>query len=138
MKTTTKRAATKTSTVPSLADLLDTIGYHVATVMTHAPGPTVMHLEAISFGCGVGGFEGTDCPLVILEGSIRAASGSDPWGAWAQVTIGGERVGNRHGGYKAIMKAYAPVVAWVAAYHAAAVVEPAAATAGPSLAKAVA
>lgn len=146
MKNTTKRGATKSNTpapvVPSLAEVLDLMAYHVAEIMTARPGPTVADLPAISFGCGLGGWEGTDCPFVMVQGTITAATEAfakdgGAWGAWAQVVLNGRAVGNRHGGYKAIAAAYAPVIAWVAAYHArAAVAALVADTAGPAVAKA--
>lgn len=142
MKSTTKRGATKatkTVEVPSLAEVLGLLAGHVANVMTAEPGATVADLPAISFGCGLGGYAGTDCPLVILQGTITAARpGFDggAWGPWAQVVLNGEACGNRHGATRAISKAYAPVVAWVVAYHAAKeAAELVAATPGPQLAK---
>lgn len=145
MKNTTKRGATKSNpapSVPSLAEVLDLMAYHVASVMTAQPGPSVADLPAISFGCGLGGWEGTDCPFVMMQGTITAVTGAfakdgGAWGPWAQVVLNGRSVGNRHGGYKAIAAAYAPVIAWVAAYHArAAVADLVASTDGPAIAKA--
>lgn len=112
-----KVAAAAKSEVPTLADVLDTMAYHVGNMMTARPGETVADLTEISFGCGLGGY-GEGCPTVILQGTIRSAGGADAWGPWAQVTLNGKALGNRHGGQKEIARAYAPVVAWVAAYHA--------------------
>ncbi len=143
MMKTTKRGATKSNpapVVPSLADVLATLAGHVENIMTVRPGPGVER-STITIGCGLGGYPGTDAPFVLLEGTLTAASGTfakdgGEWGIWAQVTLNGENHGNRHGGSKAIAAAYAPVIAWVAAYHArAAIAAVVAETAGPAIAK---
>lgn len=110
--------------VPSLEEALGLLAGHVKSVMTAQPGRSVSFLTEVYFGCGLGGWEGTGCPSVLLEGKIEAATGAcaadgGPWGEWAQVTLNGQSCGNRHGAARAIAEAYAPVIAWVAAYHAA-------------------
>lgn len=125
--------------VPTLAQLLGTIAGHVAHIMTYAPGRTVSDLRTVRLGCGVGGFPGTDCPLVIVDGTItRVADDSDggAWGDWAQVVFDGRSVGNRYGAVRAYTEAVAPVVAWVAAYWAAKAAAAVAAANGPAVAKA--
>jgi len=108
--------------VPSLEDVLSTLAFHVSGLMTDRPGEGVKR-SSVGVGFGLGGYKGTDCPCVFVEGHITAAcpvgdSKEDPWGGWAQVTLDGRLRGNRSGGREYLMKAYAPVIAWVAAYHA--------------------
>lgn len=112
----TKRAATKTvakttaSTVPSLEQVLSTMAYHIADLTT-ARG---------HFNAGIGGFT-PDAPFVMFECEItECKSTADSWGVAANCAIkGGSVRGSRVGARNAIVAAYAPVIAWVAAWHAA-------------------
>lgn len=149
-KTTTAKAkaagtAKAEPWVPTLAEVLETMAGHVAHMMTRRPGESMSHLRTVEVGCGIGGYEGTDCPLVILSGTITAVDDSDgrevdaggPWGEWAQVELNGRKLGNRWGAKAEIARAYAPVIAWVAAYHARkAAAELVAGTPRPELARA--
>lgn len=105
--------------VPTLERLMTTIAGHSAHIMTYGPGPTVTDRESVYLGCGVGGWEGTDCPFAFFQSRVHRVEGSEPWGPWAQVKIGDASIGNRHAALAHYAALCAPVVAWVAAYWAA-------------------
>lgn len=133
MKTTTtttkglkKTTATTRPVVPSLEQVLDTMAFHIGELMTHAPGETVSDRTSIDFTAGIGGWEGTGCPLVIVTITMHRDASADPWGKWVRCELpDGTVLGNRCAARKHLAAAYAPVIAWVAAHHArAAAAEP--------------
>jgi hypothetical protein len=98
------------SKVPSLEHVLGTFAYHVSCIMGDVPNGNA---ESVHFGLGLGVHTG---PKVHVDVIITPAKGvEDPWGVWAQVSIGGKACGNRCGGREEYAKRCAPVIAWIAA-----------------------
>jgi hypothetical protein len=130
--------------IPSFAQMLDTFAYHCESIATSKPKRAdAPYCERDRFGLGLGGF-GRGCPFVNIEVVIVPANlewPDGPWGVWATVYTrpareyansdernaeprlfdraeGWESHGNRCGGRQAYSKMCAPVLEWVAAYHA--------------------
>ena len=118
--------------IPTLAEVLDTFAYHVESIATSKPTRTdAPYKDRDRFGLGLGGYA-PDCPRVAVDVELRPSIGAEPWGVWAGVYIrpmrsddrdeedrqGFKHCGNRCGGRKEYAALCAPVLAWVAAYHA--------------------
>jgi hypothetical protein len=121
---------------PPLADVLVTFANHVSTLMTEKPSRTdAPYCNRARVGLCLGGWS-DDAPRAWIDVEIRPSENADPenpWGVWAQVWIrtewrdddrheedrkGFQCFGNRHGGAKEYARLCAPVIAYVAAYHA--------------------
>ncbi len=118
MAAKTKKTVVKAPAVPTLEDVLGIMTYHVEHLATCRPGPTSTS-TSYEFSAGIGGWEGSGCPLVIFSATIHPTSGDEPWGVWARCEVEGQIIGNRCAARAALARVYAPVIAWVAAYHAA-------------------
>lgn len=136
--------STKAPEVPSLAWVLSIFAYHISSLTEEKPiRREAPYGNRVRFSIGLGGF-GEGCPLanvdVVITPATEDPTTTDAWGPWAQVwmrpisdkaTTVAERntepnvldgtwkqVGNRSAGRNHYAELCAPVIAWVAQYHA--------------------
>jgi hypothetical protein len=88
----------------SLADVLDTLAYHVQAMLETPAGRT--HKSGLCFGD----------EIAMVEVAIVPVNGSQSGliDVWDQCKVNGRHVGNRCGARKAMMALYAPIVALAA------------------------
>lgn len=121
--------------VPTMDHVLKTFAYHLRCIATSRPKrPDAPYCDRDLFGLSLGSY-GEGCPCVHIHVMIKPSACDDSWGAWAQVSFASPdetRIdyegavdaglwhshGNRSGGGDAYAALCAPVIAWVAAYHA--------------------